>query len=100
MFVDATYRILKEEGPEGIKIRRLANELNCTSTVIYRYFENLDHLVALASIRFLEDYIVDFRNLVNNPQIVTDPYGLNIKMWNCLAKYAFKEIPIYENLFL
>lgn len=99
LFVDTAYRILKEEGPEGIKIRRLAGELNCTSTVIYRYFEDLDHLVALASVRFLDDYIVDFRNLVNDPQIGSDPYGLNLRMWASLANHAFKNIPIYENLF-
>lgn len=99
LFVETTYQILKEEGPEGIKIRRLAKDLNCTSTVIYRYFDNLDHLIALASIRFFNEYIVDFRNMVSDPQILTDPYGLNIKMWGCLAKHAFKNIPIYENLF-
>lgn len=98
-FVEITYNILKEEGPEGIKIRRLANELNCTSTVIYRYFNNLDHLIALASIRFFNEYIIDFRNMVSDPQILTDPYGLNLKMWDCLARHAFKNIPVYENLF-
>ncbi|MDO5411789.1 MAG: TetR/AcrR family transcriptional regulator [Lachnospiraceae bacterium] len=99
LFVEATYKILKEEGPEGIKIRRLAKELNCTSTVIYRYFDNLDHLIALASIRFFNEYIIDFRNMVSDPQILTDPYGLNLRMWDCLAEHACKNIPIYENLF-
>lgn len=99
LFVEATYTILKEEGPEGVKIRRLAKELNCTSTVIYRYFDSLDHLIALASIRFLNEYIIDFRNMVSDPQILTDPYGLNLRMWDCLGHHAFKNIPIYENLF-
>lgn len=99
LFVETTYNILNEEGPEGIKIRRLAKELGCTSTVIYRYFDNLDHLIALASIRFLDEYITDFRNLVSDPEILTDPYGLNLRMWDCLGYHAFKNIPIYENLF-
>lgn len=98
-FIEKAYEILVNEGPEGIKIRRLAKELNCTSTVIYRYFDNLEHLTALASIRLLRDYISDFRSLVSNPQILSDPYGLNVKMWECLAKYAFENAPIYENLF-
>lgn len=99
LFVETTYNILNEEGPEGIKIRRLAKELGCTSTVIYRYFDNLDHLIALASIRFLDEYITDFRNLVSDPEILTDPYALNLRMWDCLGHHAFKNIPIYENLF-
>lgn len=89
-FIEKAYEILVNEGPEGIKIRRLAKELNCTSTVIYRYFDNLEHLTALASIRLLRDYISDFRSLVGNPQILSDPYGLNVKMWECLAGYAFE----------
>ena len=37
--------------------------------------------------------------MVSDPQILTDPYGLNLRMWECLATHAFKNIPIYENLF-
>jgi AcrR family transcriptional regulator len=99
MFVETAYKILQEEGLENIKARRLAQELKCTPTVIYRYFDNIDHLIALASIRILNEYLVDFRNLVNDPQILTDPYGLNLRMWDCLGKHAFQNIPIYENLF-
>lgn len=98
-FVMKTYEILKEEGTEGVKIRRIGKEMNCTSTVVYRYFDNVDHLIALASIRFLNDYINDFKNMVNDPRIFTDPYSLNLEMWECLADYAFQNIPIYENLF-
>lgn len=98
-FVEVAYNILKEEGPEGVKIRRVAREMECTSTVIYRYFDNLDHLIALASVRFFKQYLFEFKSMVNDPQILTDPYGLNLKMWDCLAGYAFRDIPIYENLF-
>lgn len=98
-FVEIAYNILKEEGPQGIKIRRLASEMHCTSTVIYRYFDNVEHLIALASVHFFKDYFFEWKNMVNDPQIITDPYGLNLKMWDCLARYAFADIPIYENLF-
>lgn len=99
LFVEKAYTILKEEGFESVKIRRLASELNCTSTVIYRYFDNLEHLIALASIPFLNEYIIDYKNLISDPQILTDPYGLNLRIWDCLAGHAFKNIHIYENLF-
>lgn len=98
-FVEKTYEIMKKEGTEGIKIRRIASELNCTSTVIYRYFDNVDHLIALASIRYINEYILDYRNLITKPEILTDPLGLNLEMWKCLAGYAFRDIPVYENLF-
>ena len=98
-FVNVTYNILSKEGISEIKIRRLAQEMHCTSTVIYRYFDNLDHLIALASIRYLNDYLVDFSNLINDPLILTDPYTLNIKMWRCLAEHAYANMEIYEQIF-
>lgn len=98
-FVNITYDILSKEGISEIKIRRLAQEMHCTSTVIYRYFDNLDHLIALASIRYLNDYLVDFSNLINDPLILTDPYTLNIKMWRCLAEHAYANMEIYEQIF-
>ena len=97
-FVEVTYDILEKEGPEGVKIRRIAGALNCTSTVIYRYFESLDHLIALASIGFFNDYIHDFMGMGSDPLLYTDPYALNLKMWEQLSHHACKHIPIYENL--
>ena len=101
-FVDVTYRILTEEGPEAVKIRRLARECGCTSTVIYRHFDNLSHLVALASIRIPNEYIRDFRNLTQDQELAADPYRLNLRMWDCLAEHAFRSMrnmKIYEELF-
>lgn len=98
-FVNVTYDIMQAEGIEAIKIRRLAQEMNCTSTVIYRYFDNLDHLIALASIRCLNSYLIDFSSMINDPLILTDPYSLNIKMWQCLARHAYANMEIYEQLF-
>ncbi len=98
-FIEVTYRILEEEGAQAVKIRRLASELNCTSTVVYRYFDNLDHLIALASMRYFNEYLQDFRNISSDPLIFTDPYSLNLKMWECISEHAFRNIPVYENLF-
>lgn len=97
-FVERTYEIMKTEGIDAVKIRRLANDLDCTSTMVYRYFDNLDHLIALASMYYLKSYIHDFRTLAKDPMIAKDPYALNMKMWECLAGYAFADIAIYEKL--
>ena len=98
-FVDTAYRILKEEGVGEIKIRRIADELKCTSTVVYRYFENVNHLIALASIRFLNDYFADFKRITGDPKGMSHPYEMNLEIWDCLAHHAMKNIAVYENLF-
>ena len=59
-YIQIASRILEQEGPEGINIRRIAKEAGCTSAVLYKHFDNLDHLLVLASVKFLEPYISDF----------------------------------------
>lgn len=97
-FVERTYEIIETEGMDAVKIRRLANDLGCTSTMVYRYFEDLDHLITLACMNYLKLYINDFRMLTKDPLMEKDPYALNLKMWDCLAGYAFANISVYEKL--
>ena len=59
-YIQIASRILEQEGPEGINIRRIAKEAGCTSAVLYKHFDNLNHLLVLASVKFLEPYISDF----------------------------------------
>lgn len=98
-FVEKTFEIIEQEGLKEVKIRRIAKEMNCTSTVIYRYFDNLEHLISLASIYYLKEYIAAFSKLVSDPMILIDPYALNLRMWECLAQYAFRHMDIYEMIF-
>lgn len=94
--VQNTYMILKQEGIENVKIRRIAAEIGCTSTVIYKHFADLDHLLSFASIRFLQDYIKEFNEIVGTNRSILD---MNLKLWERFASYAFEDIHIFEILF-
>lgn len=95
--VQVTYGLLKSEGIENIKIRRIAAEAGCTSTVIYKHFEDLDHLLSFASIWILKDYFKDFQQISSDPtQNVLDT---NLRLWERFAYYAFNDIQIFELLF-
>ena len=96
IYVDAAYEILRTEGLEGISIRKVAESVGSSSAALYKHFENLDDLVSLASIRFLTDYYRDTRLLA---KVDLDPLQLNIQLWECLAYYAFKDVPIFEYMF-
>ena len=95
--VQATLNILKSEGIDSIKIRRIAKDVGCTSTVIYKHFEDLEHLIAFAAIRILKDYIQDFRELMSNGNLsIMEIY---LCSWEHFAHYAFENIHIFELLF-
>lgn len=91
-----TYEMLKTTSPSDIKIRNIAAACNCTTPVIYKYFEDLDHLVRFASIRFLENYIIDLQKSVNTN---SDSLDMLISMWRSFAKYAFENVEIFELFF-
>lgn len=91
-----TYELLKTTSPADIKIRTIAAECHCTTTVIYKHFDDLDHLILFASVKFLENYIIDLQNIVNEK---SDPLEMLVAMWKHFAKYAFQTIDIFELLF-
>lgn len=95
--VQATYDIIKLEGVEGVKIRRVAQAVGCTSTVIYKHFEDVDHLIAFASVKFMENYIRDFQAIWSGDY--DNMLDMNLRLWECFATYAFNDIDIFEPLF-
>ena len=85
--------ILEKEGIEGISIRRIAKEAGCTSAVLYKHFENLDYLITLASIRFLEPYITEFRRVVRLENISS--IQMDLYLWKFFIGEAFRHAEVY-----
>jgi Transcriptional regulator len=94
--VAATCQIIQEKGMEGVTAREVAKRVGVTPTVIYRHFENLCHLIVLASITCISDYL-DTLKKIND--IEKDPIEKNILGWENFNRHAFANPPIYENLF-
>lgn len=95
-YIEAAYELLVRDGLEGVSIRKVAEELGCSSAALYRHFPDIDKLVAVASIRFLRDYIEDAAVL---SKVELNPLELNLQLWECLAYYSFRNADIFENLF-
>ena len=95
-YIEAAYELLARDGVEGVSIRKVAEEVGCSSAALYRHFPDIDELIAVASIRFLSDYAEDARTL---SQVEKNPLELNLQLWECLAYYAFRNAAVFENLF-
>lgn len=91
-----TYQMLKTHSPSEIKIRNVAAEAHCTSTAIYRHFTDFDQLILFACIRFLEDYVVDLQDTIHQN---SDALDMLIEMWKAFAKYAFRNVEVFDMLF-
>ncbi|MGN0204222.1 MAG: TetR family transcriptional regulator [Coprococcus sp.] len=96
-YVEATAEIIAREGTGGINIRRVAEAAGCTSAVLYKHFENKDHLVILGSIRFLEPYIIQFMEISKRKDL--NSIQMDLLFWKAYIYEAFRNKAIYEMLF-
>ncbi len=95
-YIEAAYELLERDGVQGVSIRKVAEEVGCSSAALYRHFPDIEKLVAVSSIRFLRDYIEDARLL---SIVDLNPLELNLQLWECLAYYSFRNADVFENLF-
>lgn len=96
-YIQVASRILEQEGPEGINIRRIAKESGCTSAVLYKHFENLDHLLVLASVKFLAPYISDFIEISKRKDLTS--IQKDLLLWKKFIMEAFNNRTYYLQMF-
>lgn len=96
-YIRITSEILEEEGIEGVTIRKVAAKAGCTSAVLYKHFENKEHLIMLASVKFLEPYIIEFMKQTVRKDITS--IQMDLLLWKTFIYEAFKNKPYYELMF-
>ncbi|MBR0406343.1 MAG: TetR/AcrR family transcriptional regulator [Eggerthellaceae bacterium] len=94
--IDATYEMLKKMPPDQISARKVVAAAGCTSPLIYRNFKDMDELILLAAVRFLERYIVESPQLFDESQ---DPLVMLDSTWELFAKHGFQNVDVFLFLF-
>lgn len=99
-YVALASKIIKEEGVKAISIRRLANDLGCSSASMYRYFKNMDELLFYAQLDALNEYILDLSRREKDWKNIWDAH---FGIWESYAGAAFRnpkafEVIFYQNL--
>ncbi|MBQ9067541.1 MAG: TetR/AcrR family transcriptional regulator [Eggerthellaceae bacterium] len=95
-YINTTYHLILRDGLDSITIRSVASEMGVTSGALYKHFDSLDVLLTYSSIRFLKDYARDARVL---SRVELEPMQLAIQLWECMAYYGFRNVPVFEYLF-
>lgn len=96
-YVQITSQIIEKEGIEAVNIRKIARKAGCTSAVLYKHFENLEHLIVLASVHFLEPYITEFQ-IVNKRSDISS-IQMDLYLWKIFIREAFQNKIYYEKMF-
>lgn len=95
-FVEAVWEIEDTEGVEAVTARKVADLAGYNVATLYNYFENLNHLLAFASLRHLKEYAMALPKYTAG---ITNPLTLYMKTWECFNYYGFQEPLVYKNLF-
>jgi|GEM_PF-354041 len=88
--------IISEEGIEAVSIRRIATELGCSSTSMYRYFKNLDELLFYTQLTALNEYILQLSIHEKNWK---DNWEMYFEIWHIYAIEAFRNPYAFEYVF-
>lgn len=95
-FIDATAKIIEEEGIDYVTIRKVASITGYNSATLYNYFENLDHLVFSACMRFTKPYTDNLPAYIEN---CTNSIDRTLRIWECFCYYSFSKPKIFHSIF-
>lgn len=96
MFIETTRDIIDSDGIDNVTIRKIARASCYNSATIYLYFRDLDELICLASMGYVEDFIRAWADGMKKPMGTLETYRFS---WEMFATYAFKYPEIYNHLF-
>lgn len=96
-YITKTQEIIQAEGREAASIRRIAREMGCSTTSLYRYFENQEELIYYAELKQLSGYIKRLNEAEKKWKNIWDYY---VGIWDCYCREAFCKPDVFYQLFL
>lgn len=96
-FIDVTDELINDIGISNVTMRKIAEKAGYNSATIYKYFENLDHLIFFASIRNTKDYSNNLGAYLRGSRNAMDTFLL---VWECFCDHAYMKPDIYKAIFL
>lgn len=94
--IEMTSNMLSEESLEELSIRKVSKESGCTSATIYLHFKNFNHLLLLACLKYLKEYVEEINSINISFKNSKEEY---LYIWKIFCKYAFKYPKIYYFIF-
>lgn len=95
-FIHATQQLMETEDIDNVSIRKIASKTNFHNSTIYLYFEDLDQLIMLASVKYFTEYS---HALMLHGQKYTPPNENFIDIWSLFIDATLKKPKIFYNFF-
>ncbi len=95
-FIRATQQIIESDGLSAVSVRKIADKSGLHNSTIYRYFEDADELILLASMKYFEQYIND---LALHSSETSPPRENFISIWDYFLDAIAANPSIFYNFF-
>lgn len=95
-FIEATEKLIRQDGIENLSIRKIAAEAGYNSATIYNYFNDLDQLIMFGSICYLREYVSQLEKNLRPGMRAIDRYRV---IYRCFNQQAMEYPEIYHNIF-
>lgn len=95
-FIEAAQELIEEEGLEKISIRKIADRAGFHNSTIYLYFEDVDELILLASLKYFNEYSKALSGLSRKK---LPPREHFLSIWAFFAQTVFERPCIFYNFF-
>ena len=95
-YIQKVQEIMEKSGEKDISIRKIANELGCSSAALYRYFSSKDELIYYLNLKVLENYIARLNEAEKSWK---NPWDIYVGVWDCYCEEAFAHPDEFNTLF-
>lgn len=95
-FINATRELMDEQGVENLSVRKIADRAGLHNSTIYLYFDNLNQLIMLASVKYFQEYshalyLLSQKNLT--------PHENFLAVWELFMDAALKKPNFFYHFF-
>ena len=95
-FIHAAQELIENEDLEKVSIRKIAEKAGFHNSTIYLYFEDVDQLILLSSLKYFNEYSKALSELSTKN---LTPLETFIKIWDFFAQTVFRKPKIFYNFF-
>ena len=97
LYIGETAKLIQKKGINGISMRKLSELSGLNVATMYSYFDNQNHLLTFAALKFLAPYTKALNEILKNAS--SNALERYIKVFTCFAHYSFADPEVFCHLF-
>ncbi len=87
-FIRSTQEIIEQEGVERVTLRNISQKAGYSTAALYRYFEDLEELIIISSLKYSKDYLREVSPFFAQNPLSAEAYLLSWQAFmTCVLKY-------------